>query len=1237
MASAQETRQGQPRTRNYFAPYFTRGHELKLKHYEPCLAKVWRGWLIRLKVLQKMHVPDYGYPIPKNKAGKLVDFRVAMDFDDMDAYTGKSVHAWLYRFLRTTLYHYWFGILMTLPYLIYQYVTGWWAMKVIYHLCTLDASGLTAHHHALPILWLVTSLGWMFNGFFGWKQEYVVFRVDTQAAELIMCETICGEQEKTSYEAISSAPISSRCLNDSRETGKKMPSMQKMAYAHVIQLVTAAWVMGVAELHDPEAALAGRSADEMPILEDSDTDDDIPGKSCKAAEDVQLKDFKPMRWPLLLCRTCTTIPKELRPSVVVKERTQEQLKEDRQKGKKVRIEGDDEKKIDYSGVVFTPEIIKIIAGLTSNKENELSGVNRHFIQLEHPLKPGTFMLPPTPEAQRRLNVASDVIAAHMRESAYLWLHKICEFAPPTKWSATMKDEMPERAEQARARDGSISAWIQRKLSGFVKSSELQLPLNKNARLIGNLGPVANMEDAMSIAPIENLLKIAYPKLITKAMTLAECDEAITQDLLRCRREGRIPESDDLSAMDSSIRKMDRVNLRKIANAVLEPVRTALTTQLRNYDHVLDAEEHGKKLKMQLNYITVLIDADDSILFSGERMTSLFNRLMILMLESAEDIKFLGEEAGTAAIRETLDGIRQTTRGDGDDNLQQLIKGRYKTQEERIEAYAEYFKKLDPCSAFDETTDAEVLSRFHIWCGEMIGYVHIGKLERNLGRLIAFKIQRSNIPEDQKDTELSQAELAMICTDVWQRVISLKQTLVVRHFARATFDYAFSKLKDKSRGTVYDEDMKRLGREDGDRSLRDCQTQIYEVISEARTSSYAMVKVSHFKTFSQLSPEEVRQEMKAWEEADYAWSRMEFDDKHILYPQSLIEDFPIAKVVCRHLGLIQSCIDMGTELPTRVEKTEKRAGSLILLASALDESISGKLADVTGPSRTGGTKSGSSNSKSNPELFSISSDDEDNTQSQKSAGDSVNVTIDLLPVDSGVGIHGAACGPANSSSVDSSCLEVNSSNPFRMENTIAKGTSKPNSPGVQGGLRSVEISATTTSSVTGEWAAPAKQSEEWLGSASLGSACSSEVPNAVFLEPTVRGAPGLQLPFEAAHIEAGQSQTHCKGIVEPCESVGGRPQPARLLIADLLGATEILRESPPQHPPIDWSTCPGPGCKCESCWKLYSPPPSAGRASPASVGSSPPASTKGQGKGKGKSGGKTSGNRRGKRGAGGTHP
>merc|ERR1711981_1244508 len=206
--------------------------------------------------------------------------------------------------------------------------------------------------------------------------------------------------------------------------------------------------------------------------------------------------------------------------------------------------------------------------------------------------------------------------------------------------------------------------------------------------------------------------------------------------------------------------MDRINLRKIAEAVLKPVRDALTCQLRNYDHVLDADEHKKKLKMQLNYITVILDADDSILFSGERMTSLFNRLLILTIEGAEDIKFLGEEEGRLAIRATLDGMRRTTRGDGDDNLQQLIARRYATQEERICAYADYFKKLDPCSSWDEKTDAEVLSRFHIWCGELFGYAHIGKLERNLGRLIGFKIQRCNLPDDQKDTELSQAELAM---------------------------------------------------------------------------------------------------------------------------------------------------------------------------------------------------------------------------------------------------------------------------------------------------------------------------------------------------------------------------------------------------------------------------------------------------------------------------------------------
>jgi len=1042
---------------NHYVPklYFRR--QLKLKVKRSSVEKAWRDWPFLLTCLCNFRVIEFGYDIPKAVKGTSL-FRIAVDEDDIEMLSGDTQRWWLYSLLRRTWAHNWFLILCILPWVFYQLAAGYPFPLVIYQVCTWNFESLEAHHHAFPVLFILACVGVRFNNFFGFKQMYLIFRLDSQAVEQAVRELCGAEQEKISFSAVASAACQTRVTNESFTVSKKMPSTDKVQYAYVCKLVTAALAMGIAVLHDekddPNFEVAdvsellaniekkNKAEKEVPELVDSsDSEDDIgerddTGRTVKQvakddkkqqqlrktreerrelraqkqkrarqtqAADAEEEDHKPEYYKLLRGRKPLATPNTLRSSVEIKAKTLYELFEERQRGNRIIIPGDDEQLINFSAVILSPELIEIIRAIEPCKEAEESGFHRHLKELKHPLT-GERLKKPTAKTEERLNLAAQIVADHMEKKAKANLAKISKFKPPAKWSEAMKDEMPEKAEQAKQADGIIARFKQRVLAGFPKIGELMLSLKKHARLIGNPGPVANMEDAMSIGPLEELMKECYPHLVTKKMTLDQSDEFIAKLLESMHEEGFEPESDDYSSMDAGWTLNDRIRMRKIAQQVLQHVSDYLNVKLRNYDHVIDADERKLKIKWQLKYISAMMDAKDAILFSGERITSLMNRWLVLTCEFAEDLRCMGIVEGTKAIQATLDGTRKITQGDGDDNLLGRVKGRYISRDDRICRFADMFKLLDICSAWGETRDAELCSRYHIWCGPELGYIHVSKLERNLGRLIAFKVQRSGFTSEGAiktmptregaQTNLSQKELAMICTDVWQRSMSLASTMVVRYYARAVFVYAFSKLKHsvaEAQGTVYDDDMKRLGREDGDHSLVDCLKQIEEKLANAPISTWAMVKVSHFKDVDKLKAWEIIRLKKEWEDADNAMKEAEISEKHIIYPETFFQDFPISSRIARALGIRQACIDVLLEREAleaaacsehadeqcEAREPEPTHGStavtspLGVLAQALVAEIPGELADVASLSSTDTARDNCGNPASEPERFDIS--------------------------------------------------------------------------------------------------------------------------------------------------------------------------------------------------------------------------------------------------------------------------
>lgn len=947
--------------------------QLKPKFRYTPTGKAWRDWTGILITLCNLSVMDKGYQLPKGiHAQNSCLVRIAMDEDDLDFLHGVTPHYSIYRMLRKLWIYNWLTVICVIPWLIYNLSVRSVA-SIMYQLIWMrNTAPLLEHHYAFWWLLVILIAGSICNRFLQWKQSYVVLRVSTQAYNSAQRDIWNAEQEKTSVDAIASMPVQTKAHNEGLDAAKNMPGIMKIQYTTVLKLLTAALAMKVAVLHE--------------CLEDNQTAEDP--KPEIIVDPAETEEVDPTRYKLLGYRTSTAEPNTLRPSIEIKEKSEDQLFEDRQKGLKVKLPGDGENK-NFSAVQVAPGLLKIIPSLGSSKENEVSGVHRHLRVLQHPTKGGDLPTP-TPQAEALLDKAVEIIGAHFAKRAEKNASNLHHWKCPEKWTQNMKDEIPEKAIQAMQSgpdpedlgtnpQGWLAPYRARLVKGFVKAGELMLPLAKHSRLIGDLGPVANLEDAMSIGPLENLMKECYPHLITKKLTLAETDEKIAKLLLNMRKHGLRPESDDYSAMDSSWTLKDRARLRRMANMALTPIRKFLQTKerkasaLRNYDHVLDAHNtivksngERRKVRWQLKYITCLMTPGDCPLFSGERMTSLMNRWLVLVLECAEDLRCMGEELGTRAIHDTLEGKRLTTIGDGDDNLQGIYPGRYANTKERIERFADYYKLLDVCSAPDEQTDAEVLSRFHIWTQDLKRYVHIGKLERNMGRLIAFKIPRTDVDEDTDTTTLTNTEIQMICTDIWQRIMSLASTMVVRHFARAVFVYMLSKLTNPEAGTVYDEDGKRLGREDGDKALTECLAQINEAIDNAPTSTWAMVKVSYFKNIKDLSSKQIKQLKKEWAAADAAMMEAEIGEKHILYPTTFVEDFPISSNVSRALGLSKECIAVALEREARAQPQDAANAPL---------GSSGKLADVSDPSSTGRAEDTCADPASEPVMFDISSDDE----------------------------------------------------------------------------------------------------------------------------------------------------------------------------------------------------------------------------------------------------------------------
>jgi 8-oxo-dGTP pyrophosphatase MutT (NUDIX family) len=454
-----------------------------------------------------------------------------------------------------------------------------------------------------------------------------------------------------------------------------------------------------------------------------------------------------------------------------------------------------------------------------------------------------------------------------------------------------------------------------------------------------MGMLCCAKDASVLCSVENLFKKFMPHLVIKGMTQEKVNARFDSFAKRAKRLGLKILSIDMSAMDSSWTMKDRARVRKVLQSVIDVVQELLDAELQ-LDYVSQCFAKKRALRWILRYLTVQLSAEDSILFSGERLTSIGNRILMLIIWSAELLRRYGSGDGEKRIEQMFycpptrfadmpdeppvgiaepvpindddfpdDPRYDNNIGDGDDCTLAIAQDMYASEEDFVRAYERSHKLVEPCSAWDEGTDLECLSTMAIAAGsgEHHKRYYVPKVQRNAQRLIAHKIRvppAKHIAEGNPTYTPTKTEYSEICTDLWLRSFALRHSMVVRHLNRAMFEYCFSKCRDCK--TKYDQDLHRLGKTDGDYRLADCLEQVRENARQD-VCAFAMVKATNFKTMSTLSVSQVKALKAEWFESDDSWSNLELTDDLCARPDVLLTNFPVGTGVAAALGFRQELV------------------------------------------------------------------------------------------------------------------------------------------------------------------------------------------------------------------------------------------------------------------------------------------------------------------------------------------
>lgn len=604
--------------------------------------------------------------------------------------------------------------------------------------------------------------------------------------------------------------------------------------------------------------------------------------------------------------------RELRESIEIVEKDDGQLTYELEKSikKPHEMPGADLTYVITHVATIGPPLVGCDAPLdTSSMHNEKNGVSRHLAaHTRHEY---------SDKGKERYNQAADLVEKHILHS---FNNKVYyeKAELPQAWGEVLREIA---AEEASDPDRIFS------LKGMGKSGEIGLPLTKRQRLIGVPGPKEAGALAEWVGLFEKIFKQAYPGFVSKGLTIEEVDERLKCLLEGNNRSKRTLASCDFAAMDSSWYAFEKQRVKKLVENCIDR-QVDILVQMVHCNDPTDFET----IKWKLKTIVVKIAKEDMILFSGERGTSIYNRLEVLIMRTAEIIRFRGVDAATAFWDKNLlkeqyvkpteiysdDG--DVDFGDGDDTV--FTADDYKDADEIIAAYKCYGKTIEPVIS---SVALEVLSRYAFLSKEG-KFKTMVKMKKNVQRAVYGKRNTTRV-EDGVLPDLDWAEHLTYATALYQKCFAAKDTPVVRQLLLMGANYQYSCARAKGGNTAATsemmtqfstDDMRRRGDALRHEKMDVLKSRVEDTIQNVGVNGFIM---EHWLAFTYGStyklPHGKLIEARAidWKECDQAMAEVVVSEDDIRNCESFIHRCGITEHIAEAMGvtdpLLLKCCSLGT--------------------------------------------------------------------------------------------------------------------------------------------------------------------------------------------------------------------------------------------------------------------------------------------------------------------------------------
>jgi hypothetical protein len=564
-----------------------------------------------------------------------------------------------------------------------------------------------------------------------------------------------------------------------------------------------------------------------------------------------------------------------------------------------------------------PRIADVTPALDPNShQNEVLCLSRHLS--------ARTKITPEKDALNREHKAYEIMKAailkRFQEAMYF-----PEANLPKKWTDGLRDLAAERMSE----DGTL------RLRGFVKPKEIGLPEDKLPRGIGNPGPEAAARWASRVSVFEQLFCFLFPNFMMKGLTQEEQDAKVASLIQWDPTMEWF--SVDFSAMDSSWNTQEK----QWIVALVRDLSQMFVSARDAYVNLMDPSDF-KKVHWFFKTLAVTVPQEHCILYSGERGTSIFNRLLVLMLRTAEIIRKLGTSAAVdfweARWHTDTQPALNFDIGDGDDtafnNIVQTLHGRkrmYKDAQEALDAYKKYGKTIEPIVAVGRI---EILSRFTmVTPGKNPKTVHLVKMPKNLQRLVMSTVETFRLCEEDSPFTISSRMHAQFATTALTRAICAKYTMGFRWIALAIGRYHVEQAS-------VDEVMRFSDSWEADQweqmSLTDFFFKAQQELAEAEVSSYSMVEWTHFG--SPLPNAREMKELKSeWRAFDDSARQLVIDEMDFDLPELLFERLDLSRRIACCVGIspkLLTCCGVGI-LAKRVPEAEPGKRELAVTTETSD--------------------------------------------------------------------------------------------------------------------------------------------------------------------------------------------------------------------------------------------------------------------------------------------------------------